>query len=437
MNSSVYFFGDLNNSYIQYPRDYSVEIFNNIARMRSLSHSQIIIHRDRDLMYYAYIKNIDKQGYVGLCVLVNNVAFSDFDKLFDVFENAITFLSMSGQVLRINDDGTVVSNAFDLLSDSSILEDLCLSIKNKISRLDKYSFKLPTESYNISKTEVKRFSLSSDEKETILKSSYTYCYTVVYKNGDSEELTSYTNIVKRLNSEKIELAEKNETLLQNIKELEKQKKQTTKVMFLSFSILVCFFLIYSFKSTVDSTVASLNETENILQQEKEKSQVANNELKDLRDRYAETQSKLLIDISAKDKTISSLALLVDSLKDQTELLTNRISKVNKIYNMLKSDYELLKKNYYKQSISSSNKDFSKTYTSSYATKNIINENIRYAFVKHDCNLYVAPSYTSRVILKLNKGWKIEVFYDCTYGEFYKIRYGTYIGYLDKNLFRFY
>lgn len=55
MNATVYLFGKFNQEYFQYPNDYTQEIF---AKMSSYAtaKTQICIHRQRELMYYAYIR---------------------------------------------------------------------------------------------------------------------------------------------------------------------------------------------------------------------------------------------------------------------------------------------------------------------------------------------------------------------------------------------
>ena len=51
MNSSVYVFGNFGTGYTQYPECYAQEIFYKFVEQASAS-SQIVIHRDVNLMYY-------------------------------------------------------------------------------------------------------------------------------------------------------------------------------------------------------------------------------------------------------------------------------------------------------------------------------------------------------------------------------------------------
>lgn len=68
VNSSIYIFGSFDNGYTQYPDNYAKEIYQNLFA-QARSKSQIVIHRDKELMYYGYIRQLDKHSqYIGfLC----------------------------------------------------------------------------------------------------------------------------------------------------------------------------------------------------------------------------------------------------------------------------------------------------------------------------------------------------------------------------------
>ena len=59
VNSSIYIFGSFDNGYTQYPDNYAKEIYQNFFA-QARSKSQIVIHRDKELMYYGYIRQLDK-----------------------------------------------------------------------------------------------------------------------------------------------------------------------------------------------------------------------------------------------------------------------------------------------------------------------------------------------------------------------------------------
>lgn len=63
MNSSVYIFGNLRNGYVQYPDDYAQEVLGSFA-IKSKSKTQVIVHRDKNLMYYGYRAQVECNGPV-------------------------------------------------------------------------------------------------------------------------------------------------------------------------------------------------------------------------------------------------------------------------------------------------------------------------------------------------------------------------------------
>lgn len=67
MNSTIYVFGNLAGRYVQSCDDYTRDIFLRFYNM-SANPIQVIIHRDKDLMYYGYIRKLyAAQEYRLLC----------------------------------------------------------------------------------------------------------------------------------------------------------------------------------------------------------------------------------------------------------------------------------------------------------------------------------------------------------------------------------
>jgi hypothetical protein len=89
MNTAIYIFGKFaNNRYLQYPLDYTKRLF---LKFKNLSNDdcQLIIHRNGDLVYYNYIYQFSAQCFIGICVIVNGIRFTDSDKLLIAFKNII------------------------------------------------------------------------------------------------------------------------------------------------------------------------------------------------------------------------------------------------------------------------------------------------------------------------------------------------------------
>ncbi len=114
MNTTTYIFGNLGTGYAQYPQDYTQNIFKNVNKKQS-SPAQLVIHRSNNLMYYTYTRHLERNEYIGFCFLLNSVMISDLNGLFELFENTITHLSVSGEILKINNLGEIVAHAASLV----------------------------------------------------------------------------------------------------------------------------------------------------------------------------------------------------------------------------------------------------------------------------------------------------------------------------------
>ena len=101
MNSSVYLFGEMAEGYTQYPEDSSSEIFHRLYA-NSKATTQIAIHRDGNLMYYGYIRKLENNKYLGLCVVLNGIMLTRIDSLVSLFENIIASLVSKGTLIHYN-----------------------------------------------------------------------------------------------------------------------------------------------------------------------------------------------------------------------------------------------------------------------------------------------------------------------------------------------
>ena len=209
MNSSVYVFGNLGNGYTQYPDDYAKGIYQ-IFFSEAKAPSQIAIHRDNNLMYYGYIRKMDKGlQYIGFCVLLNGVMFSQVGSLFPIFENAVTDLVARGEILHFTNRGDVSSSISNLNEKKDEIERIASLIKNQIDNLNKEAQKLPPVSYGTSNTKIRTFS-ESDKNVDIVKSSYTNRYTFIYKaqGYNTALMNSYQGILFKISKERDDLKTK-------------------------------------------------------------------------------------------------------------------------------------------------------------------------------------------------------------------------------------
>ena len=110
MKAEIYIFGNFADGYSQYPDNYTHNLFEAIAKSRQ-AESEIIYHREGALTYYIYTREISKidNTFIGLCYVFNDVLIKDFTPLFSIFEDVITNIVVTGEMLDLTaDDGTNV-----------------------------------------------------------------------------------------------------------------------------------------------------------------------------------------------------------------------------------------------------------------------------------------------------------------------------------------
>lgn len=111
MNVSVYLYvnpGGGEQEHLQYPNDYTSEIFQKFGRI-SKSPNQLVIHRDGDLMYYGYVIKLSPVGYVGFCVVLNGLYVTNIDGVFSIFKRGFEKLLHAGRFLHVSGDKVVAT----------------------------------------------------------------------------------------------------------------------------------------------------------------------------------------------------------------------------------------------------------------------------------------------------------------------------------------
>lgn len=258
MNCSVSVFGSLGNGYTQYPNDYAKEIYQNFYAQSTTS-SQVTIHRVNNLIYYGYIRKLDVGSqYIGFCVLLNGVMFSNIGILFTIFENAVADLVARGEILCFNDRGGITSTIVNLNERQQEVERITSIIQNQFSALELDLRKLPPVSYGVSNNDSKTFS-ESDKNEDIVNASCRYSYTYILKSTDYDtaSITSYRDVLIRLNREKDNLANNYSELKKKYEKLTEKKKQYKKVVFLCAIIALCGIGLFFLKDSLDVTRSNL------------------------------------------------------------------------------------------------------------------------------------------------------------------------------------
>lgn len=266
MNISVYAFGQFEMGYSQYPDDYTGDIFTKFYK-HSKAQTQIAIHRDGSLMYYAYIRKLEQDRYIGLCAVLNNQMLTSIDNLFSLFENVFTGMVAKGQIIQFNEQGDIVTKTSMLYLEKEDIDSLTAVIS---ANLDKQAAtSLPPINYSIANDSTKDFTVN-DNAADIVSSATKYGYTFIYKSEgyDTAELKTYQGNLNRLNQANNVLRQKNDAIQERYNDL--QEKQQS---------------LYDTNNQLNKTNQTLNsQKENLtrenseLSQEKNELQARNNEL---------------------------------------------------------------------------------------------------------------------------------------------------------------
>lgn len=245
MNLSVYLFGDLSSGYTQYPDDYSREVFSTFYK-NSQATTQVAIHRDDDLMYYGYVRKLEDNNFIGLCVVINGKIITQIESLFVIFENIIEMMVRNGYLIHFSDNGEIVSKIGRLYENKEEIDLITSSLQKSFDRLESTSLKLPAVSYGTSKKSIKSYSVQDDEKD-ILKSSYTNGYTLVYKSRgyNTTQMNSYRGVIGRKNNEIMNLQTECNKLQKEVYSLKNKQRNTIWVSIFAIAAIVLGVVVWT------------------------------------------------------------------------------------------------------------------------------------------------------------------------------------------------
>ena len=218
MNSTFYIFGKFNGSYAQFPVDYTQDIFQQLPNRSSFSNTQLVIHRDGNLMYYCYMRKLEQDNFIGFCLLLNDAMIEEIPALFELFDNGISHLALAGEIVKINDNGDIVSNTDSLLSNRQTIQQIANNMMRDLNHLVETRKKLPAQSLAVSQDEIKRFNIRDDAKQ-IVESALSYAFVFVTKDEDSQNIDSYRSTIKRLKEETERMQKTIQTLQRNNEQL--------------------------------------------------------------------------------------------------------------------------------------------------------------------------------------------------------------------------
>lgn len=203
MNCSFYVYGSFLDGFSLYPENSKELLFRKVAQM-AIHWTQIVTHRDGNLMYYNYIRKLsgDKPNhtqYLGLCILINGVMLDDFQMLFSIFETTFEKLAYDNEIIGIDDTGKIVPMCLSLDAHIMGIRKICDNLRAHIDAMESHCIELPPVAFEISNTTVQSCSFTLPNSR-ILDHSARYPYVVIEKNKsyDSPGLTHYLQRLQEL-----------------------------------------------------------------------------------------------------------------------------------------------------------------------------------------------------------------------------------------------
>ncbi len=322
MNSTIYFFGNFTAGYSQYPDDYTRATFYRFDELATAP-TQLLIHRDRNIMYYAYVRRFPETGqWFGCCVVLNGIMLTSIHRLFEIFEGFVAYISAAGLLLKYSDTGELTAAVPTLDDDEEQIHKATRILSESLDIMELGEKRLPPEKFGISVDSVKVFDESEDTKR-IINAIADYSYTVILKDSDYKHLSEqgHSSTLHSLNERNRDLTVQCEELRAYVDSLARQKKQYKRVIGLSIAVVVCavglFFLKHNLSTTQDAlSVANAD----IARQ--------SNDIRTLNDTINQLHSNLKATVSAKDKLQNEFSSFKNLCESTFPLIITNIEVAN-------------------------------------------------------------------------------------------------------------
>ncbi len=316
MESPVYYFGRDRETYNQYPTDYTEDFFR-----RELSDArnkaQIAIHRDGNLLYYSYIRQLDnKESKLGISIATDFIIL-DFQDLFETLETFYSILAESGSIIKFDDNGNVIINPHPFSDEKIYLEELSKEIKAYIADIPKNKQrKLPVQDFSVSKDDCKELSLEDGNTEIALAlESYSNVYLSTTRL-EIEKVTSWGSQIREKTDRIRQLESENE-------KIKKQKKQYRLVLLLAFVLMGCIIGLIAFNNNIESLKSELEYKKSTITSLRSDIDDKNSTISELNS----TISKKNSEISGLKNDVSELKTQVEQLEEDKKALKSTISKL--------------------------------------------------------------------------------------------------------------
>lgn len=242
---AIYIFGVFDNGFTQCPNDSTSDVFKKIYSS-SKAQTQIVIHRDGNLMYYCYIRKLDKKRYVGFCVVLTGQYLTKIDSLFSLFENVVERMANKGSVIHYTENGELTTTIDYLFQNNEEIALITQTIANSFDSLSTITQLLPPTDFSVAEGSTVSFSVNDSNSE-IVKASYTFTNTYIYKDKDYNtiQMNRYIGVLSRVSKERDELKSKCLSLTSQLTKAKAQQRNIKWVSILGAIVLVLGVVIWN------------------------------------------------------------------------------------------------------------------------------------------------------------------------------------------------
>lgn len=339
MNCSVYLFGDFGNGLRQYPIDFTATFLEKCIEMKD-SGSQVVIYRDKDIVYHSYLRKLDNKQYIGFCIIVNGVYISKIGKLFPIFEKVITDMVYSGAIIGLNENGDIVSKVNDFIGINEETERICNNIKLEINSLDAFCRSLPPTNYSVAKGSVTYISVRDDISDVpaLLSKADIVCISKDF-GYNTNSLTGYKGVVANLKNQLNDSLEKYNELQNKYNELVREKKQLSYVIWLFVFLVLLGVALFFIIGNLKSTEKVLSETKDSLLQANTNLIAKGNCIDSLNAVVGDLKESLNKERKLKIKAENNYSELKNSVASLTPILISDVKLANTNYSGdIKTEY---------------------------------------------------------------------------------------------------
>jgi cell division protein FtsB len=259
MKADIFLFGNLAGGYSQYPDNYTRDLFEQVGKSRK-AESEIVYHRDGALTYYIYTREVSKSQntYIGLCYVLNDVLVKNFDALFTIFEDIVTNMVVTGELLEFSDEGNLTSKVDQLYLYTKELKRISDYMNAKLDALGSIAEKLPPVNYAVAKTEWKDCSY---EEHDVIQTAITDYSNIRITKGtdyDTQALSSYSGKLRALSTERNQALALVEQQKDEISALKRKQKNFVLVLCLFMLLCIGGAISYRWITNQDQTIKGLN-----------------------------------------------------------------------------------------------------------------------------------------------------------------------------------